>query len=109
MNQLQLFTPELSHEQKADAWIEANPMAFKTFCCRALTYAIEGKPVGAKKIIEDLRWSDPDPDQPDQSPGYKWNNNYTATLARRAIEFFPRLRKVLKTRKRKARNDKDHQ
>ena len=101
MNQLELFT--LTHEQRADQWIAANPVAFSIFCRRALYYHSLDRVIGAKKIIEDLRWSEEQPEN-DQSGQFKYNNNYTATLARRAIERHSELKTILKTRRRRKEN-----
>lgn len=107
---LTLFDALDPHAAAADEWIHMNPLAFQTFCDLALWHWSIKKKTGAKKIVEDLRWDHQTLDGNSDGErlfwqaikrAYKFNNNYTAQLARRAIEWFPQLEMTLTTRGRK--------
>ena len=94
---LSLFCTD-PHAIAADKWITANPMAFDMFCRIALDYhfAHKGKKVGAKAIIEIMRYELMKLGE-DQGE-FKYNNNYTKATAIRAIEKYPELAGTLTTR-----------
>lgn len=80
--------PEIGREfvRLTRQWIAANP----------------GQKVGAKAVVEVLRWNTQVGLVVSESEPYRLNNNSTALLARWAMETHPDLRDVFVTRKRLA-------
>lgn len=78
-----------SLDERFANWIAANPLVLQVFIRRARQYVAQGrKKIGAKRIVEDMRWDEAlwtagDP--------FKINNLFVSRLARRAIAVAPDL------------------
>lgn len=81
-----------SVEVRAARWIEAHPEIVAAFVARARDLADRGLPVAAKRIAEELRYSD-DLDCP------RINNSFVAPLARHVETTFPDLRGLFRHRR----------
>jgi len=90
MTQLDLFGE--THQQQFDSWVHTTQggHAMNRFIRLAIGVQSRGKKVGAKAIVERLRWSY----EVSKAYGeeYAINNNYTAYMARFAMERSPGLR-----------------
>lgn len=76
-------------DERFAKWIEANPQVLEVFTRRALQYQAEGrKKVGAKRIVEDMRW---DEQLWTANDPFKINNLFVSRLARLAVTRQPRL------------------
>lgn len=71
---------------KADNWIEEHPDEFQAFCTLACISREHNEKYGAKAIIERMRWASKEYKTLTNPDGYLYNNNFTSTLARRAME-----------------------
>ena len=81
-------------------WTKDNPKVYPMFEKYAMQAARAGKIIGAKAIVERLRWDltfDTDGDEM-----YKLNNNWTAFLARKFKEAHPDFARIFATRKSQA-------
>ena len=70
----------MTHEEKARIWMAENPRAYRLFDKYASQAAATGQKFGAKLIAEQIRW------QCFLAKGnerFKFNNNYTAYVARK--------------------------
>ena len=64
---------------KTMLWLETNPQAYELFDHYAKQLIVAGsKRFGAKLIAERIRWGA----AMQEYQGWKWNNNYTAYVAR---------------------------
>jgi len=99
MHQTTLFDVR-DWDRLADDWIAEHPEAFGLFCRIALEYADAGRRIRAKAIVERMRWETGS--VVGRQDTYKYNNNYTARLARRAIDRHPQLRHTITRRRRPA-------
>ena len=87
------------HAAAADEWIQQNPQAFSRFCYLAdFAHSVHHK-IGAKAIVEAMRWEYPTFNK--EKGAYKYNNNYTAQIGRRAMELYPYLQATMTTRGKK--------
>lgn len=77
---------------KADNWIEKHPIEFDTFCSIAIHTKKQKEKLGAKAIVERMRWAMNTFRSKPQPKKYLYNNSYTSTLARRAMERHPELK-----------------
>ncbi len=85
----ELPEPQETWEQKARVFIKENPDIIAEFVRMALYWKRNGVRRGVKAIAEDYRYS---PKGERGSGKYKWNNNYTATVARHLMDTVPELR-----------------
>lgn len=96
-----LFDPDaqqsvpLTLDERAVAWIAANPEAVARFAQIALDLHRRGERMGAKGIVEVLRWQHVTTNTDER---WLWNNSYTAYIARHVMATWPELAGYFETR-----------
>lgn len=85
----ELPEPQETWEQKALVFIKENPLVMVQFTQMARYWKHKGVKRGVKAIAEDYRYS---PQGVYGNGKYKWNNNYTATVARYLMDTVPELK-----------------
>lgn len=83
---------------KAETFMAQHPEVYRLFERFALEAASRGRTFGAKALAERVRWETMLTWSPDDT-GYRWNNNYTAYVARRLVEDHPRLESLMRFRR----------
>ena len=81
--------------EKSEKWIEENPKAFSMLKEFALHMASRERPFGMKLLIERARWEWMVTTKGD----LKFNNNYTAYVARAIVQAHPEIGEFLRFRK----------
>jgi len=89
------YAPDLTIQQRFDAWIEANPWVLTTAERLVADWLAAGHSrVGIKQVWEVIRWSY------GQTTGdtFKANNDFTSRVARRLIDLHPEWSEAIETR-----------
>lgn len=89
----------LTLDEEFALWADDNERVVALFIRYALAAKRSGKKVGAKAVWERLRW---ELHVESTGDGPRLNNNYTALVARVAMEREPELRGFFDTRERRA-------
>ena len=79
---------------EADAWIEANPLAWDYMKHAAAMSASQHRRFGVKSLCEHVRWHM----AAEGVTSFKLNNNNSAAFARRLIREVPECEPYIKTR-----------
>lgn len=85
-------------EERAAAWIRANPAAVARFTAVALDLHQRGERMGAKAIAEVIRWQHAT--DPTVGEDYRVNNSFVAHIARHVMATQPTLAGYFETRER---------
>lgn len=102
-----LFDPDAQAEvpatldERAAAWIAANPAVVQRFASLALDLHRRGERMGAKALAEIIRWQHVSGERRVVGE-YRINNSYVAHLARHVMERWPELDGYFETRERAA-------
>lgn len=87
------------HEQKANIWMSENPEAYELFEKFALQMCWNNQRFGAKMVAERVRWETKLMGK--DKDGFKWNNNYTAYVARKFMKNHSAFNHLINVRKTK--------
>lgn len=87
-----------AHETAYREWCRKNPRALDLFLRFAREALRAGRPFGVKALAERVRWETSVRWGRDRS-GFKWNNNYTAYLARDLVRAEPQLAGLIELRR----------
>lgn len=87
-----------SYELAYRKFLAADPKIFDTFRFYATQAMAKGRPFSAKLLAERVRWDAKVKWRRDRA-GFKWNNNFTAYLARDLVSAIPALAPLLETRR----------
>lgn len=90
-------TPEWM-QQKADEWIELNPIAWMRIKDKAGEYAAKGKRFSIRHLAQFVRFEMQTNGTID---GFKMNNSITPCLARRLVQEVPAVAGYIETRRSK--------
>lgn len=99
-----LFDPDaqqsvpLTLDERAAAWIAANPEAVARFAQIALDLHRNGQRMGAKAIAEVIRWQYATDVNALPGDDYRVNNSYVAHLSRHVMATWPELAGYFETR-----------
>ena len=85
-------------ETRYHEWIDRNPRAFDLFLRFAREALRSNRPFGVKALAERVRWETRVRWSRDPS-GFKWNNSFTAYLARDLVGVEPALGGLIETRR----------
>lgn len=91
---LDFCTSVKSWRERANRWIDENPVTYGLFVKFALRAARRNERIGVKMIAERVRWEC----AVEKSGEYKVNNNYVSYIARRMIQDYPELKRLIETR-----------
>lgn len=83
------------HSIACDGVLAAHPEILNKFCELAFDYHRQGRRIGARAIVEKLRWAG---QFPATGGRFKWANAHTRRLAERAIQKYQQLADTLTTR-----------
>jgi hypothetical protein len=87
---------EVPLRQKANEWIEKNPLVYHLFEKYALMLADRGRQFGINLIRERVRW---DEHYEYEEGKFKFQNSFSPYIARRLVQDHPRLLNHMRFRK----------